>query len=79
MLAPQKKDQNTPLIGYQNFLNKYLLNKDHAANILKSKKILDQQILDLNVRIEQAEANASKSAKRNIQKLEQHVIFFFFK
>lgn len=49
--------------------------KDHSSNVEKLRKALEQQIVDLQVRIEQAEASALKGGKRVVQKLEQRVIY----
>jgi len=40
----------------------------------KLRKHLEQQVRDLQVRLDEAEANALKGGKRLIQKLEQRVI-----
>ncbi len=37
------------------------------------RKLLEQQVRDLQVRLDDAEANALKGGKRLIQKLEQRV------
>ena len=52
---------------------KILISKDHASSIEKIRKNLEQQISDLQVRLDQAENNALKGGKRIIQKLEQRV------
>ncbi len=39
----------------------------------KLRKSLEQQVKDLQVRLDEAEANALKGGKRIIQKLEQRV------
>ena len=50
----------------------------------KLRKALEQQVKDLQVRLDEAEANALKGGKRIIQKLEQKVFdflvlnFFYF-
>jgi len=41
------------------------------------RKSLEQQVKDLQVRLDEAEANALKGGKRIIQKLEQRVKIFF--
>jgi hypothetical protein len=43
-------------------------------NVDKLRKTLEQQVKDLQVRLDEAEANALKGGKRIIQKLEQRVI-----
>lgn len=42
-------------------------------NVEKLRKSLEQQVKDLQVRLDEAEANALKGGKRIIQKLEQRV------
>ena len=44
-------------------------------NVDKLRKSLEQQVKDLQVRLDEAEANALKGGKRIIQKLEQRVSF----
>lgn len=44
-------------------------------NVEKLRKSLEQQVKDLQVRLDEAEANALKGGKRIIQKLEQRVRF----
>ena len=46
-------------------------------NVDKLRKSLEQQVKDLQVRLDEAEANALKGGKRIIQKLEQRVKFFY--
>lgn len=43
-------------------------------NAEKARKALEQQIKDLQLRLDQAESNALKNGKKIIQKLEQRVI-----
>lgn len=45
-------------------------------NTEKVRKGLEQQIKDLQLRLDQAESNALKNGKKIIQKLEQRVINF---
>ncbi len=52
----------------------FSIQKDHAFNIEKSRKILEQQVKDLQTRLDEAEGNALKGGKRIIQKLEHRVI-----
>ena len=52
--------------------------KDHASNIEKLRKGLEQQVVDLQTRLDQAEANALKGGKRFIQKLEQRVYIYYY-
>ncbi|KAK6638239.1 hypothetical protein RUM44_008668 [Polyplax serrata] len=47
--------------------------QDHAQTQEKLRKALEQQIKDLQVRLDEAEANALKGGKKAIQKLEQRV------
>jgi myosin heavy chain 6/7 len=47
--------------------------KEHVSTIDKLRKALEQQVKDLQVRLDEAEANALKGGKRIIQKLEQRV------
>jgi hypothetical protein len=42
-------------------------------NVDKLRKALEQQVKDLQIRLDEAEANALKGGKRIIQKLEQRV------
>ena len=42
-------------------------------NVEKLRKGLEQQVKDLQIRLDEAEANALKGGKRIIQKLEQRV------
>lgn len=46
-------------------------------NVEKLRKSLEQQVKDLQVRLDEAEANALKGGKRIIQKLEQRVKLIF--
>jgi myosin heavy chain 6/7 len=61
-----------------NLLNYYIiikfkLLKEHAIQVDRLRKGLEQQIKDLQVRLDEAELNAIKGGKRIIQKLEQRV------
>ncbi|KAL7303607.1 hypothetical protein TKK_0003759 [Trichogramma kaykai] len=47
--------------------------QDHAQNQEKLRKALETQIKELQVRLDEAEANALKGGKKAIQKLEQRV------
>ncbi|XP_070074733.1 myosin heavy chain, muscle isoform X15 [Drosophila takahashii] len=47
--------------------------QDHAQTQEKLRKALEQQIKELQVRLDEAEANALKGGKKAIQKLEQRV------
>ncbi|RNA40218.1 myosin heavy chain, partial [Brachionus plicatilis] len=47
------------------------LEQEHSVNVEKLRKSLEQQVKDLQVRLDEAEANALKGGKRIIQKLEQ--------
>ncbi|XP_065090260.1 myosin heavy chain, muscle isoform X21 [Ochlerotatus camptorhynchus] len=47
--------------------------QDHAQTQEKMRKALEQQIKELQVRFDEAEANALKGGKKAIQKLEQRV------
>lgn len=47
--------------------------QDHAQNQEKLRKALEAQIKDLQVRLDEAEANALKGGKKAIAKLEQRV------
>ncbi len=54
----------------------YKLNiKEHALQVDRLRKGLEQQVKDLQVRLDEAEVNALKGGKRIIQKLEQRVRF----
>ncbi|KAI0987251.1 hypothetical protein GJ496_003370 [Pomphorhynchus laevis] len=48
--------------------------QDHANHLDRIRSGLEQQLKDLHVRIEEAEANAMKASKRIIQKLEEKII-----
>ena len=61
----------------ENILNKISIIKEHCFSVEKLRKSLEQQIKDLQVRLDEAEANALKGGKRIIQKLEQRVIVLF--
>lgn len=47
--------------------------QDHAQTQEKLRKALEAQIKELQVRLDEAEANALKGGKKAIQKLEQRV------
>ncbi len=47
--------------------------QEHAAASEKARKLLDQQVRDLQERLDQAEAQALKSGKKIIQKLEHRI------
>lgn len=47
--------------------------QDHAQTQEKLRKALETQIKELQVRLDEAEANALKGGKKAIQKLEQRV------
>ena len=47
--------------------------QEHAMNVDKLRKHLESQVVDLQLRLDQADANALKGGKRVIQKLEQRV------
>lgn len=49
------------------------LEQEHSLSVDKLRKGLDQQVRDLQIRLDEAEANALKGGKRLIQKLEQRV------
>jgi hypothetical protein len=49
--------------------------KEHAIQSDRLRKALEQQVKDLQVRLDEAEASALKGGKRIIQKLEQRVIY----
>ena len=51
------------------------MEQEHSLNVDKMRKGLEQQIRDLQVRLDEAEASALKGGKRVIQKLEQRVSF----
>ncbi len=48
--------------------------KEHSANAEKLRKNLEGQVKDLQVRLDQAEANALKGGKRFMQKLEGRIV-----
>jgi hypothetical protein len=50
--------------------------KEHALQVERARKGLEQQIKDLQARLEEAEASGLKGGKRIIQKLEQRVRFW---
>ena len=47
--------------------------QEHAIQVERLRKGLEQQIKDLQARLDEAEANALKGGKRIIMKLEQRV------
>ena len=47
--------------------------QEHAVQVERLRKGLEQQIKDLQTRLDEAEANAIKGGKRIIAKLEQRV------
>ncbi|CAF1017374.1 unnamed protein product, partial [Brachionus calyciflorus] len=47
--------------------------QEHVLSVEKLRKSLEQQVKDLQVRLDEAEANALKGGKRIIQKLEQKI------
>jgi len=47
--------------------------QDHAGQIEKMRRNLDSQIKEMQIRLDEAEANSMKGGKRVIQKLEQRV------
>ena len=47
--------------------------QEHAIQVERLRKGLEQQIKDLQTRLDEAEANALKGGKRIIAKLEQRV------
>ncbi len=49
------------------------LEQEHALQVERLRKGLEQQIKDLQARLDEAEANALKGGKRIIAKLEQRV------
>lgn len=51
----------------------FYLIKEHVSSVEKLRKALEQQVKDLQIRLDEAEANALKGGKRIIQKLEQRV------
>ena len=58
--------------------NEYLIifSQEHSHNVDKMRKGLEQQVKDLQIRLDEAEASALKGGKRIIQKLETRVIFY---
>lgn len=47
--------------------------QERSSNIEKLRKALEQQIVDLNARLERADSSASAGGRRAIQKLEQRI------
>ena len=47
--------------------------QEHAGHIEKLRRTAESQVKELQVRLDEAEANAMKGGKRMIQKLEQRV------
>lgn len=47
--------------------------QEHAVHVERLRKGLEQQVKDLQVRLDEAEGNALKGGKRIIAKLEQRV------
>jgi hypothetical protein len=52
--------------------------KEHSLNAEKMRKNLENQVKELQTRLDQAEANALKGSKRIIQSLEQKVSCYKF-
>ena len=50
--------------------------QEHSAHVERLRKGLEQQIKDLQVRLDAAEENALKNGKRVVGKLEQRVRSF---
>ena len=50
-----------------------LLLQEHAGHIEKIRRGLENQVKDLQSRLDEAEASAMKGGKRMLQKLEQRV------
>ena len=50
--------------------------QEHAINVERLRKGLEQQVKDLQVRLDEAEGNSLKGGKRVIAKLEQRVGLF---
>ena len=57
-----------------NFYETYLISKEHSGNLNKHLKNFEQQVKDLQTRLDEAETSALKGGKRIIQKMEQRVI-----
>jgi hypothetical protein len=55
--------------------------QDHALQVERLRKVLEQQVKDLQIRLDEAEGNSLKGEKHVIAKLEQRVrnIFVFSK
>lgn len=47
--------------------------QDHSNHVDKSRRTLESQVKEFQVRLDEAEASALKGGKRMIQKLEQRV------
>jgi hypothetical protein len=52
--------------------------QEHAIHVERLRKGLEQQIKDLQVRLDEAEGNSLKGGKRVIGKLEQRVSLLIF-
>lgn len=52
--------------------------QEHAGNVERLRKGLEQQIKDLQIRLDEAEDNSLKGGKRVVAKLEQRVRFSLF-
>jgi myosin heavy chain 6/7 len=50
--------------------------QEHSQQIEKFRKSMENQVKDLQVRLDEAEAQALKGGKKMIAKLEQRVLFF---
>ena len=47
--------------------------KEHAQTVERTRRTLELQVKELQVRLDEAEANALKGGKRMLQKMEQRV------
>ena len=47
--------------------------QDHSATIEKSRRTAENQLKEMQLRLDEAEANALKGGKKTIQKLEQRI------
>ena len=47
--------------------------QDHNSHVEKSRRVLESQIKEFQVRLDEAESSSLKGGKRMIQKLEQRV------
>ncbi len=66
-------------VCFLSFEGKFILtiivfSQEHASNVEKVRKGLEQQLIEFQIKLDQAESNALKGGKRILQKMEQRVL-----